>query len=172
VIRELPEARETHIKTYYCPARRGPEVLSVMETVKGVATTDTRYLPGALGDYAACVGTYNNSLWPFQNANGAIIQAATYNTTTGAFTSGTNLTTIADGSSNTLMVGEKHVPVGGFGRGPYGDGSIYNGIEAVYSGRIAGREDPLALGPTDQAPSTTGMPTSRRRPSSAVGTPP
>ena len=147
-----PQAREAHVRTYYCPSRRTPKLLSAVETVFGPATTTPdRYAAGALGDYAACVGTYNNAQWPFNFANGAIIDGR--NSSTG---SNTRLAMITDGTSNTLMVGEKHVPRGGFGRGLYGDGSIYNGIETVYSGRIAGREDPLALGPMDETKSTNG----------------
>ncbi len=146
------QARETHVRTYYCPSRRTPKLLSFVEDVKGVAVPgNTRYAAGALGDYAACVGTYNNAQWPFNFANGAIIDGRSSSTG-----SNTRLAVITDGTSNTLMVGEKHVPRGGFGRGIYGDGSIYNGIESVYSGRIAGREDPLALSPMDEGPSTNG----------------
>ncbi|MCI0703323.1 MAG: DUF1559 domain-containing protein, partial [Planctomycetia bacterium] len=57
-----------------------------------------------------------------------------------------------DGTSNTFLVGEKHVPAGMFGRLKIGDGSIYCGIWTVYSGRAAGRGLPLAKGPTDVTP--------------------
>ena len=43
-----------------------------------------------------------------------------------------------------------------FGRAKVGDGSIYNGVWTTYSGRVAGPDDPLATGPTDVRPSTTG----------------
>jgi prepilin-type N-terminal cleavage/methylation domain-containing protein len=146
------QARETHVKTYYCPSRRAPGQLSAVENVRGVAQpNDARYRAGALGDYGACVGTFNNGQWPVNLANGAIIDGR--GSTSG---SNTRLSSITDGTSNTLLVGEKHVPVGRFGRGPYGDGSIYNGTETVYSARIAGREDPLALGPNDEIRSTNG----------------
>ncbi|MCI0462833.1 MAG: DUF1559 domain-containing protein [Gemmataceae bacterium] len=149
---QTPQAQQVQIKTYFCPSRRGPGQLSTVETVKGVPRpTDPRYKAGALGDYGACVGTFNNARWPFNMANGAIIDGR--NSASG---SNTRIASITDGTSNTLMVGEKHVPPGGFGRGPYGDGSFYNGTETVYSARIAGREDPLALGPTDGTASTNG----------------
>jgi type II secretory pathway pseudopilin PulG len=156
-------ARRTQIQTYFCPTRaRAVSDFSAWETVRGVsAPTNAAYTPGALGDYGACVGTFNPDpttgvgRWPFQFANGAIIDGRPHHIAF-AGKSNTQIATILDGTSNTLMVGEKHVPVGGFGRGPFGDGSIYNGIETVYSGRIAGLEDPLALGPTDGTPSTNG----------------
>jgi prepilin-type N-terminal cleavage/methylation domain-containing protein len=147
------QAQQAQIGTYFCPTRsRIWGEFSAVETVKGVAApTDIRYRAGALGDYAACVGSFNAGKWPLNTANGAIIDGRnSFNK------SNTRLDMILDGTNNTLMVGEKHVPPQQFGRGPFGDGSIYNGTETVYSGRIAGLEDPLALGPGDIAPSTNG----------------
>jgi prepilin-type N-terminal cleavage/methylation domain-containing protein/prepilin-type processing-associated H-X9-DG protein len=130
--------------------------------------TATQNPSGALGDYAACVGdmrgTPNNpdqQLWPTVNANGAIILGTPSPTVTNtnpptkaiAWKSNTNLQAITDGSSNTFLVGEKHVPVGTFGRAKVGDGSIYNGSWTCFSARLAGIEDPLANGPTDATPS-------------------
>lgn len=148
-----PDVLKIHVPAYYCPTRgRSQAEFSVLEDVKGnPQPTSPRYLAGALGDYAACVGTFNSAKWFDNRANGAIIDGR------GSFNkSNTTLDKILDGTSNTLMLGEKHVPIGKFGRGPFGDGSIYNGVETVYSGRIAGLEDPLALGPSDIAPSTNG----------------
>jgi prepilin-type processing-associated H-X9-DG protein len=67
--------------------------------------------------------------------------------------SNTNLPGIPDGTSNTFLAGEKHVPVGMFGRAKVGDGSIYNGSWSAFGARLAGIEDPLAQGPTDVTPS-------------------
>src|SRR5439155_957027 len=66
------------------------------------------------------------------------------------------IATIRDGTSNTFLAGEKHVPKDMFGRLKVGDGSIYNGIWTTYSGRCAGPDDPLATGPTDYRASTQG----------------
>jgi prepilin-type processing-associated H-X9-DG protein len=74
------------------------------------------------------------------------------NTTTQAFRSNTNIQSIADGTSNVFLAGEKHVPAGMFGMGKVGDGSIYNGVWTSYSGRIAGIGVPLAQGPNDVTP--------------------
>jgi prepilin-type N-terminal cleavage/methylation domain-containing protein len=127
--------------------------------------------PGACGDYAACVGdmrgTTNNpnvQNWFNTISNGAMIIAnpvANGATTANgsntvlvtSYTSNTSLPTIEDGTSNTFLVGEKHVPVGMFGRIRVGDGSIYDGSWTCFSGRIAGIEDPLANGPNDLTPS-------------------
>ena len=50
---------------------------------------------------------------------------------------------ITDGLSNTLMVGEKHVPEGRFGVG-WLDSSIYNGNYTPPTCRSAGPDAPLA----------------------------
>ena len=124
--------------------------------------------PGSVGDYAVCVGdmrgTPNNpnaQNWFNTNSNGAIIIGTSVPavTTTGSpntpitWKSNTNLPGIPDGTSNTFMVGEKHVPIGMFGRAKVGDGSIYNGSWSAFGARLAGIEDPLAQGPNDVSPS-------------------
>jgi prepilin-type processing-associated H-X9-DG protein len=62
----------------------------------------------------------------------------------GAFQSGTGNTfdSFTDGLSNTLLVGEKHVPMGKEGR-PAWDCSIYDGRMSKCSSRAAGRLFPL-----------------------------
>jgi prepilin-type processing-associated H-X9-DG protein len=65
---------------------------------------------------------------------------------------------ITDGTTNTFLLGEKHVPGGRFGRNLYGDSSIYNGSWVIHAGRLAGLNDPLALGPTDESLSISPTP--------------
>src|SRR5262249_8934052 len=123
----------------------------------------------ALGDYAACVGDMrgtpnnpNNQNWFNTSSNGAIIIANTVPTVNTnspqtlvvtSFTSNTRMGNIVDGTSNTFLAGEKHIPLGRFGRLRVGDGPAYSGAWTSSSGRIAGIEDPLAQGPTDVTPS-------------------
>jgi len=167
--------RRQQVKTYYCPSRRSPSESSVHQAEQvwpddftpppeftAGATPDTRFggsnqPPGALGDYAACLGEYGFYASPPRevifdnngNGNGALIGGNIIN---GKPTSFTRMSSITDGTSNTFMVGEKHVPAGMFGRMKVGDGSIYCGIWTTYSGRAAGRGHPLAKGPTDLTP--------------------
>jgi hypothetical protein len=69
------------------------------------------------------------------------------------FISNTNLPTILDGTSNTFLAGEKHVPLGMHGRAKVGDGPLYSGSWSAFPGRIAGIEDPLARSSDDILPS-------------------
>ena len=66
------------------------------------------------------------------------------------------MTGITDGTSNTFLIGEKHVPQGAFGRLKAGDGPAFSGAWTSYCGRVAGLEDPLAQGPNDLTPSPNG----------------
>ncbi len=53
--------------------------------------------------------------------------------------------------SNTLLVGEKHVPQGTFGQGPL-DNSLYNGDYYLSHARPAGPDYPLARTNTELSP--------------------
>jgi prepilin-type N-terminal cleavage/methylation domain-containing protein/prepilin-type processing-associated H-X9-DG protein len=170
-----PAYRVNQVNTYYCPSRRGAAqgLLHQAEQVYPGDTTpppqfssagqtvDTRFSPGnqppgALGDYAGNVGEYGFlasppvEVWAGTAANGALVQGAV--DSTGKITSYTSINSITDGTSNTFLVGEKHVPAGMFGRLKVGDGSIYCGIWTTYSGRVAGIGVPLAQGPNDVTP--------------------
>lgn len=163
--------RTLQVKSYYCPSRRGPQttpnVNKQEDVIPADATpppdfpgpgTDARFSgnnnpPGALGDYAAnvgtvaAIGTSTPFLWSGQNANGAFAQGLL--NADGSFRSHTAFRVITDGLSNTFLAGEKHVPIGMFGRNKVGDGSIYNGVWTTYSGRLVGPNDPPAQNPKD-----------------------
>src|SRR5262249_43820559 len=68
----------------------------------------------------------------------------------------TQFTTITDGLSHTLLIGEKYLKPGTFGinvpanlAANFGDGSIYNGDHPWVVSRVAGVASPLARGPDD-----------------------
>ena len=178
------QARQTQIKSYYCPTRRPPTSLSVAESwnvndasppPNTSSSTENRFSaannpPGACGDYGACVGDMrginndpNTQSWFNTNSNGAIIIAvptpavSTTSPQTLVLTGWTGYVRLAmvdDGTSNTFLAGEKHVPTKMFGRVRVGDGALYSGAWSCFPGRIAGIEDPLARGPNDLTPST------------------
>lgn len=130
--------------------------------------------PGTVGDYAACVGdmrgkgNFTNGAvfnWFNVNSSGAIIigtaskvqplpwTAPATNEAAGinivAWKSNTSFADILDGTANTFLGGEKHVPDKMFGRALVGDGPIYSGAWTTFAARLAGIEDPLARGPND-----------------------
>jgi hypothetical protein len=135
----------THqVPLYYCPSRRGPETqppLSIwgdnhnhprLKAQKDGSVILSPNNPGALGDYACNIGTNGTdslgSDGPFQ---------------VGMLEGGVRIAQITDGVSNTLYIGEKHIPAGMFGMGGW-DSSIYNG--STYSAlRSAGLLYPLAV---------------------------
>lgn len=98
---------------------------------------------GSVGDYAAGIGTtgfdypvvLNDS--PPLPSNGAL-QAVT----------GVRFADITDGLTNTLLVGEKHVPRGAEGKYPL-DCGIYDGHNPVCNTRAAGSSFPVATSATD-----------------------
>jgi prepilin-type N-terminal cleavage/methylation domain-containing protein/prepilin-type processing-associated H-X9-DG protein len=185
-VAQTPFYREQQVKTYYCPSRRGPDAASLHQPEQvypADVTPPPNFTPtgaldarfsgtnqprGALGDYAACLGEYGFYASPAReilfgtDANGALIVGSIVS---GQINSFTHIGSITDGTSNTFLVGEKHVPQGMFGRLKVGDGSIYCGIWTTYSGRAAGRGHPLAKGPTDVTP-TAALP----RPPGSSGT--
>jgi prepilin-type processing-associated H-X9-DG protein len=149
---QTPEARMHHVKIYFCPSRRGvPGTFSVGDQrTSGVMFPDT---PGGLSDYAACVGTN------WAQRNGAITdgeQRVIIDPRTGARVSNVGATSppdalliswksrtrflnIVDGTSNTLMIGEKHIRLT-TQTGRNEDRSVYNGEhETGAVGREAGR---------------------------------
>jgi prepilin-type N-terminal cleavage/methylation domain-containing protein len=187
---QTAKAQQTAVPVYFCPSRRPPQGLSVSEqfyvndatpiappgSPNPVPAEAAQFRfgtsnnpPGALGDYAVCVGDMrgspndpNNQHWFDTNSNGAIIIGNTIPTvsTTSAqtlvlttWTSNTSFNKILDGASNTFLAGEKHVPLGMFGRLKVGDGPIYSGAWTSFAGRLGGIEDPIANGPTDFNPS-------------------
>src|SRR6266446_5484587 len=136
------EAVQGKVPGYFCPSRRdlNSSGLSVAAGDAGVS--------GALGDYAACIGTTGDDLWNLalspDNPNGAFRLGVPHQ--------GIRLTDITNGTSNTLLVGDKHVPVGKFGVASW-DCCMYDGgsLRGSYlcSCRGAGLNYPLAQSVND-----------------------
>src|SRR5262249_16070262 len=150
--------RQTSVKTYYCPSRRSPPVLSITgdtpDTLFAGVRVPPQYYTGSVSDYACCIG---NDLDPEtsgiagQGGNGAFSVALipwVYvrpprtggpPAILGPQRSMTRFSSITDGLSNTLFFGDKHVRLGQFGNGnSEGDGSVYNGDIVSFGGRAAG----------------------------------
>jgi prepilin-type N-terminal cleavage/methylation domain-containing protein/prepilin-type processing-associated H-X9-DG protein len=153
-------ARETQVPILYCPSRRS------MDTDPRVSTSGDQddddgglgpQTPGAMGDYGVSIGTDNCDGCDCPDSIAERFAANEFN---GAFvaeyTEGSeyrplpkiSFKSIKDGLSSTILIGEKHVPLGQFGKGTL-DGSIYNGDYPLYFSRAAGPSYPMAHSPTD-----------------------
>jgi hypothetical protein len=137
-----PLALGSNFKGYFCPSRRasdGSPRLSVSGDVPPVSPPGYPHQPGGLADYAVVIDPSGDDR-PNPVSNGS----------NGAFQMGTGLRLLdfRDGLSNTLMVGEKHVPVSKYGVG-WWDCSTYNGNYGQCSSRAASRSFPLTTNPQD-----------------------
>lgn len=139
---QTPVARQTNVKIYFCPSRRASGDLPASRSGDIPSNSSWgggSHVPGALGDYAVCVDRSGfdmpNSTTPFLD---------------GSFQLGTGIriNDFPDGSSNTLLVGEKHVPLGRNGVG-WWDCSIYNGDYHQCSCRAGSTFYPLTTNPND-----------------------
>src|SRR5262249_52542790 len=151
--------RQTAVKTYFCPTRRQPGVLSISGDQPDTPWSGSlNHYSGSVGDYAVCLGSEVDLDYNGDGGNGAIIvaqQPSPYEVATApmvlaAQKSQTRFDSIADGLSNTLFAGEKHVQIGRFGINDFngltdGDGSIYNGDHPWIASRAAGLNHPLAV---------------------------
>ncbi len=166
---EQPAAlRGFALPIFFCPARRSPSTtqLSTIDIPEApwsswpwspdpaiTCVTSAPGFPGSLGDYATCDGDNINGLYNTPSANGPIILGY-YTLQPGgppyrirSYRSYTKIATILDGTSNTILIGEKHVPLNKFGTS--GDGSIYNGDPGNRNmSRSGGPSYPIAAGPT------------------------
>ena len=157
------EARLTPIPTYYCPSRRkggmhstaGDQILSPYET--------SDHVPGTVSDYACSAGYGPAGVWNWILSNGAMIMGdATTDPPTvpaGSYAppeaklltwrSRTGFKSLLDGTSNTILVGEKHVRPSRYGIASE-DGAVYNGDHPGSFSRCGGPGYPLARFPTDR----------------------
>jgi hypothetical protein len=135
------------VPVYYCPTRARPanawtglhSFVITAETCGGRPMPLTpKRLVGTPGDYAASVGT-TGSTEPVLLPGGVVSRPNGLF----QFASGLPLDRITDGLSNTLMVGEKHIPTEFRGDYPF-EGPLWDGHNPAPNTRGAGPDFPLA----------------------------
>ena len=160
-------AQKTTVKIFFCPSRRAP--MTSPGSQNGGANGGVE---SACGDYACCAGdgaNRNTYKAPGAMLNGHVLVPAGPGPQSGdngvdqpnnnppalplipiqQFTGYTTLVSITDGTSNTLLIGEKHVRVGHLGQSGDGDEAYYSGNSYDSAQRVAGSGFPIATGPTD-----------------------
>ncbi len=173
---DQPEAvRQAQVRIYYCPARRDPPQDSTQGDVPP-GRLDATNFPGALSDYACSAGDGSPAHpWTGPEANGAIIVGEVTRRGPGdtirAWRGRTDLAVyerdsqvvvgvgkargqtlpprnqLRRGTSQTILLGEKHVRPDDFGRADRGDGSAYDGARPASFARVGGPGHGLARGP-------------------------
>jgi prepilin-type N-terminal cleavage/methylation domain-containing protein/prepilin-type processing-associated H-X9-DG protein len=162
---QQPQTITTSVGLFYCPTRRSPPQNSSMYDIPAPGTASpnaTLNYPGALGDYGCNGGQFVNAIVDNPACQGAMCLANSTVDANGKLVtaqSQTSLGSIIDGTSNTLLVGEKHVPriyegmsgpVPNLTQQGNGDGSIYNGDYPRNFSRIGGPPSfSLGQGPDD-----------------------
>jgi hypothetical protein len=150
---QSPVARERIVPYYFCPARRRAGWLSVDGDIDPATQ---QHVAGAVGDYAGVAGTGDPAhSWDGPNADGAIILGEVLERERDRILRWRGRTSLAAirearGQSETLLFGEKHVPIGQEGRAEGGDASLYNGQNPASCTRVAGPGFGLAESVTDQ----------------------
>jgi len=147
------DAQTIAVPIFSCPSRR-PAMLSTQFEISSTGIPDSLQHPGVCGDYAGNGGQFVNAIVDNPACHGAMCQAQAQVVNNLVVTTQplVRLLNFKDGTSNTFLVGEKHVPQIMFGQsGPsWGDGAIYNGDFPRNFSRIAGLPKlNLGQGPDD-----------------------
>jgi prepilin-type processing-associated H-X9-DG protein len=143
---QTQRARETRLDMYFCPSRRAASGAQIVNENMDSGTATT----GAPGDYAACTGNSSITTGDYwvNGANGVFYVYTSMAANTSGTRAGCRLADIVDGTSNTALIGEKHVHIKHLYDPSKGDGTAYNGDKG-HSMRSMGTNALLAKGPND-----------------------
>lgn len=163
-----PEAMSTPLSFFICPTRRSLDTAIGQETIIeqrapcGCGGTSERVPGGALGDYAANHGDVSpgargepTDFYYAGNGTGAIISVRPMCKGGQAVGWIDKLTfaSLNDGTTNTFLAGEAHVPWEKIGVPPT-DGPIYTGLEFSAIARVGGPGVPIVRNRFQDSPLT------------------
>ncbi len=148
------EVRQAWLAEMHCPSYRRSALLSVPSDVDA----DGETLAGSVGDYA-CVSGDGWTAGVGPNDNGPLILAEVLEQKDGrilAWRGRDSLEDLKQGTSCTLLLGEKFVPPATMGLAKRGDGCVYNGQYPASSARVAGPGFGLSTNPDAEMPKNFG----------------
>jgi prepilin-type N-terminal cleavage/methylation domain-containing protein len=136
---------DTPIPVYNCPSRRSPGQYTAKGFPEPPGCAFPMSIGGAVADYAAAIGTTGGD-------GGARMGESLPDEPppTGAFVVGRGLriADFRDGTSHTILLGEKHVPDNGAALFPW-DCNTYDSVNITCNTRSAGPGFPISQVPTD-----------------------
>lgn len=169
-----PEVREHLPAAFVCPTRRSPSeaVIASQEIEEeytfpcGCSFSETvTMVSGAVGDYAGNHGDLTGgsfddeyAYWRGGNGTGVIISSrpTCQNWQPTGWKDKIRNKDLVDGASNTVLVGEMHIPAGRLAEVPE-NGPMYNGKDLPAFARVGGVGIGLARGPADQSVPVIGF---------------
>jgi prepilin-type N-terminal cleavage/methylation domain-containing protein len=141
------------VPAYFCPSRRAVGAHTAAGFPQPTGCMFAVSVGGAVADYAVGIGTTGHD---GADKTGSDIPNGPR--PTGAFEvargtrlanlGGARMSDFTDGTHQTILLGEKHIPAGKHARYPW-DCNTYDGYNAVCATRSAGPGFPLASGPND-----------------------
>jgi prepilin-type N-terminal cleavage/methylation domain-containing protein len=158
--------RETKVSVYFCPSRRSSGTARLTDEPRDNQTTPL--FASAPGDYAMCTGDASVNTGDYWQDNGVqapangvgILWNGKMSTTPPVLPGGpafkvVSFREITDGTSNTLLAGDKHVYIKGLNTPAKGDGGAFNGDKG-HAHRCVGTSRPLSKGPQDTVSNAFG----------------